>query len=108
LLADEDLNEEQRESVNTIRESGQLDTEIIDCSLGKLLNSVGSLMRPKATEKEIEFEIVENNGLPAQIRCDPTRLRQCLINLIGNAVKFTEKGHVYVNIDTGINVDVLR
>ena len=117
LLADEDLTEEQKADVNIIKESGknllalindildfskieagQLDVEIIDCSLAKVLNTVGSLMRPKVIEKGLEFEIVENNGLPAQIRSDPTRLQQCLINLIGNATKFTEEGHVYVNV----------
>ena len=117
ILVDEDLTDEQKQDVTIIRESGhnllrliddildfskieagQLDTEIIDCSLAKLLNSVGSLMRPKAIEKGLEFEIVESNGLPAQIRSDPTRLHQCLINLLGNAIKFTEKGHVYVNV----------
>ncbi|MBW8015546.1 MAG: response regulator [Planctomycetes bacterium] len=117
LLADEDLTDEQRESVNLIRQSsynlltlindildfskieaGQLNTEIIDCSLAKLLNSVASLMRPKAKEKGLEFEIVETNSLPAQIRSDPTRLHQCLINLIDNAVKFTEKGHVHLTV----------
>ena len=117
LLADEDLTEEQKQDVDIIRESGknllelindildfsrieagQLDIEIIDCSLGKLLDSVGSLMRPKATEKGLEFKIVESNGLPAQIRSDPTRLQQCLINLIDNAAKFTRQGHVYVNV----------
>jgi len=117
LLADEDLTDEQKESVTLIRESGhnllrlindildfskieagQLDTEIIDCSLGTLLNSIGSLMRPKAIEKGLEFEIVESNDLPAQIHSDPTRLNQCLINLIGNATKFTKEGHVYVNV----------
>ena len=117
LLIDGDLSDEQRESVNIIRESshnlltliddildfskieaGQLDIEIIDCSLAKLLNSVGSLMRPKAIEKGLEFEIVESNGLPAEIRSDPTRVQQCLINLINNAIKFTEKGRVCINV----------
>jgi CheY-like chemotaxis protein len=79
-------------------EAGQLRTEIIDCSLAGLLDSVGSLMRPRATEKGLEFEIVESNGLPAQIRSDPTRLQQCLINLIGNATKFTSQGYVHVNV----------
>jgi signal transduction histidine kinase/CheY-like chemotaxis protein len=117
LLIDEDLTDEQKQDVNIIRESGknllrlindildfsrieagQLDIEIIDCSLAGLLNSVGSLMRPKIMEKGLEFEIAESSGLPAQIRSDPTRLQQCLINLIGNATKFTHQGHVYVNV----------
>jgi len=117
LLADEDLTDEQKVEVNIIRESGknllalindildfsrieagQLSIEMIDCSLAELLNSVGSLMRPKVIEKGLEFKIAESNGLPAQIRSDPTRVQQCLINLIGNATKFTKKGHVYVNV----------
>ena len=117
ILADEDLSDEQSDHVKLIRDSsynllrlindildfskieaGQLDAEIIDCSLARLLNAIGSPTRPKAIEKGIEFEIVETNGLPEQIRTDPTRLHQCLINLITNAIKFTEKGHVYVNV----------
>jgi len=117
LLADEELTGQQRDYVNTIRKSGQnlvaliddildlskieagkLDVEILDCSLGKVLNSTESMMRPKAIEEGIDFEIVESKDLPAQIRTDPTRLLQCLINLVNNAVKFTEKGHVYLNV----------
>jgi PAS domain S-box-containing protein len=117
VLAGEQLANQQKEYVNVIRDAGQslltlindildfskieagkLDTEIINCSLGQLLNSVESLMRPKAQEKGLDFKIIEGNGLPAQIRTDPARVRQCLINLIGNAVKFTEKGHIYVKV----------
>jgi len=117
LLADEDLTVDQKRNVNIIRDSsdnllrlindildfskieaGQLNTEIIDCSLAKLLNTVESLMRPTAIEKGLEFEIIEDSDLPAQIRSDPSRLDQCLINLIGNALKFTEKGYVHVNV----------
>jgi len=117
LLADEDLTDAQKEGVNLIKESShnlltlindildfskieakQLDVEILDCSLGKILNSIESMLRPTIIEKGLEFKIVESDGLPAQIRSDPTRLQQCLINLIGNAIKFTKEGHVYVNI----------
>ena len=117
LLADEDLSSEQKQNVNIIRESGknllslindildfskieagQLITEIIDCSLVQLLSSVESLMRPRAIEKGLDFEIFGTSGLPTVIKTDPTRLRQCLINLIGNAVKFTEQGHIHVHV----------
>jgi len=117
ILADEELTDEQRESVNVIEESGQsllrliddildlskieanqLDIENTRCSLGQLLNSIESLMGPKATEKGLKFEVVESNGLPAQISTDPTRLLQCLVNLVGNSIKFTEKGHVYIRV----------
>lgn len=79
-------------------EAGQLTIEVIECSLTELLNSAGSLVRPKVIEKGLEFEIILGKKLPEHIFADPTRLRQCLINLVGNAVKFTEKGHVHVNV----------
>ena len=109
VLADEDLTDKQDEYVNLIRESshkllkllndildfskieaGKLETETVDCSLAQLLNSIESLTRPKAVEKGLEFDIIEADELPARIRTDPVRLHQCLINLIDNAVKFTE------------------
>ena len=117
LLINEPLSGEQKEKLNIIRDSGQhllllindildfskieageLDTEIINCSLGQLLNSIESMMRPKAKEKGIEFKVIENNGLPAQICTDPNRLHQCIVNLTGNAIKFTEQGHVYIKV----------
>jgi len=116
LLIEEDLTDEQKQYISIIRESGRsllwlindildlskieankLNTEIIDCSLGRLLNAVESLMRPRI-EEGVEFKIVKSSGLPAQIRSDPTRVKQCLINLIGNAFKFTKEGHVYLNV----------
>jgi len=117
VLAEQDLTDEQGRYVDIIRESsenilqlindildfsrieiGVLDVQISDCSLGCLLAVTESLMRPAAMEKKLKFEILQCGELPAQIRTDSARLRQCLINLIGNAIKFTEKGHVYVNV----------
>jgi len=117
ILADEDLTEQEREYVNIIRncgrellvliddildfsmiEANKLETEITSCSLGNLLNGIESLMQPKAVEKGLEFKVAESAGLPSQICTDPVRLRQCLINLVSNAIKFTEQGRVYVNV----------
>jgi PAS domain S-box-containing protein len=117
LLADEDLDDRQKESVNLIREAGhslldlindildfskieakQLEVEMVECSLGRILNFIESVMKLIAEKKSLDFEIIECDGLPERIRTDPTRLRQCLINLASNAVKFTEKGHVYVSV----------
>jgi len=117
LLADEDLTDEQAGYVNLVRDSSknlldlledildfskieakQLDIEMIECSLGRILSFIDSTITPHAEEKSLDFEIVEYDGLPERIRTDPARLRQCLINLANNAVKFTEKGHVYVNV----------
>jgi len=117
VLAEQDLTDEQGRYVDIIRESsenilqlindildfsrmeiGVLDVQISDCSLGCLLAVTESLMRPAAMEKKLKFEILQCGELPAQIRTDSARLRQCLINLTSNAIKFTEKGHVYVNV----------
>ena len=117
LLTDELLTREQKEMLNLIKnsgrhllslindildfskiEAGKLDIESIDCSVGELLNSIESMMKPRAKEKNIEFNIIESSSLPDQIHTDPTRLRQCLVNLVGNAIKFTEHGHVYIKV----------
>jgi PAS domain S-box-containing protein len=117
MLADEDLTDLQKEDVTIISESarsllnlindildfskieaGQLTVEITDCSLGKLLNSVESMMRPQAMQKSLDFMIVKHHDLPATIQSDPHRLQQCMINLINNALKFTEQGHVHVQV----------
>ena len=117
LLAEEDLTDEQRHHVGIIVESGKnllqlindildfskieagkLDIEITDCSLDQLLAVIESLLRPQAIEKGLDFRILQCSPLPEQIRTDPVRLRQCLINLVNNAIKFTDKGHVYINV----------
>ncbi len=117
VLSEEQLTQEQKYYVTIIRDSaknllqlindildfskieaGKLDIEIVSCSLEHLLAVTESLMRPLAIEKDLAFEILQCEDLPAQVRTAPVRLRQCLVNLISNAIKFTEKGHVYVNV----------
>ena len=79
-------------------EAGKLDIEIAECSLEELLKSVESLMRPQADRKDLAFQINQFEKLPSKIHTDFNRLRQCLINLVSNAIKFTKDGHVYVNV----------
>jgi glycerophosphoryl diester phosphodiesterase len=55
-------------------------------------------MTQQAESKSLDFKIITHGSLPERIHTDPARLRQCLINLTNNAIKFTEEGHVYVNI----------
>ncbi len=117
ILADEDLTEEQAGYVKLVRDSSknlldlindildfskieakELDIENVECSLGRILSFIDSTMTPQADKKSLDFKIVECNGLPERIHTDPARLRQCLINLANNAIKFTAKGHVYVNV----------
>ncbi len=117
LLLEEELTDQQRDYVNTICnssmhlrqviddildfskiEAGKLEVELEECSLRDLFAIIESMVHPLTTGKDLEFEIRENSGLPANIRTDQARVQQCLINLVNNAIKFTEKGHVYVNV----------
>ena len=117
FLADENLTDEQKGHIDIIQESGhnllkliddildfskieakQLKIEMLECSLGRILNFIESTMRLIVEKESLDFKIVECDGLPKRIRTDPARLRQCLINLVDNAIKFTEKGHVHLNI----------
>jgi len=117
VLGDEEMTEQQKDYVNLISqsaqhllelingmldfskmESGKLKTEMSDYSLAELFNSVSSLMLPAAEKKHLNFEIVRSNDLPEHIITDGGRLRQCLINLVGNAIKFTDKGSVTMEV----------
>ncbi len=79
-------------------EAGRLELNIADSSLDELLGNVESLMRPAALEKGLKFAILQCDDLPERILTDSDRVFQCLVNLAGNAIKFTEEGHVYVNV----------
>ena len=80
-------------------EARKMTVEIVDCSLPRLLTSIDLLMAPKANAKGLAFGVrMENLRPPDEIRTDPVRLRQCLINLVGNAMKFTEQGSVYLHV----------
>ncbi len=71
--------------------------ESIDTSLVDLLVEVESIMRPLAFGKGVALNVVLTTPVPERVTADPTRLRQILLNLVGNAVKFTECGRVTVN-----------
>ncbi len=75
-------------------ESGKLSLEQLEFPLGDLLQDVLALMQGRALEQGLEFGIDFLTPLPARILSDPTRLRQLLLNLVGNAIKFTEAGSV--------------
>ena len=79
-------------------ESGKLTVEKIPCALADLLVGMRAMMEPAALNKHLDFQILPEGRLPAEILADPLRLRQCLINLIGNAVKFTNQGHIYLRV----------
>ncbi len=75
-------------------EAGKLDTELIPCSPAQVVRDVISLMRIRADAKGLALATEYDGAIPEAILSDPTRLRQILINLAGNAVKFTETGDV--------------
>ncbi len=77
-------------------EAGKMTVESAPCSPIQLLADVESLMRVRAESKGLALEIECEGELPETIHSDPTRLRQILVNLVGNAVKFTEQGGVRV------------
>ncbi|MBI4601013.1 MAG: PAS domain S-box protein [Planctomycetes bacterium] len=77
-------------------ESGKLKVERIRCSPVQVLMDVASLMRPRASGKNLELDVVYASPIPETIETDPVRLRQILLNLVGNAIKFTEAGGVKV------------
>jgi signal transduction histidine kinase/DNA-binding response OmpR family regulator len=75
-------------------EAGEMVAEKINCSPCRIICDLTSVMRVKAGEKHLKLEMKIDGSIPQQIQSDPTRLRQILINLIGNAIKFTEAGWV--------------
>ena len=115
LLAETDLTPEQRDFVETIQlsgeallavindildyskiESGKLELEENVFDLHQLVEDAVELMSAKAAEKNLELLCLIEPDLPLCVKGDPIRLRQILVNLIGNAMKFTEKGEVFV------------
>jgi TMAO reductase system sensor TorS len=79
-------------------EAGKLDVESVDFELKRLAEGVTALLESRASEKGIGFEATVDPGLPPYFKGDPGRLRQILLNLMGNAIKFTEKGFVALRI----------
>lgn len=122
LLADSPLDEEQQSYTDIIRESSnallQILNEILDFSkieagkmvlsddpiqIHSILGGVVELFSAKAAEKDLELCIHISPDIPDMIRGDEGRLRQVLINLVGNAIKFTETGRVSVSVQLAMD-----
>ncbi|MBP7933029.1 MAG: response regulator [Phycisphaerae bacterium] len=82
-------------------EAGKLEIERIACSPRQILSEVATLFRGAAEAKQLNLKIESLGPIPDKIRCDPTRLRQILQNMVGNAVKFTASGSVGVLVSEG-------
>ncbi|MCW2246141.1 PAS domain S-box-containing protein [Azospirillum fermentarium] len=132
LLLDTTLTEEQHQYADAIRESaealltnindildiskleaGRIELEAIDFTLEDVVDGAVAILAPKAREKNLDIGALVAPAARGRFHGDPTRLRQVLINLIGNAVKFTETGHVAVEVtadappgDTPVTVQV--
>ncbi len=117
LLVDTRLNREQRDIVGTIHacartllslvndvldiskiEAGKVTIERTDFDLHFLINSTCKMLAPQAYEKNLYFNTFIDPAAPVLVRADQQHLRQVLINLIGNAIKFTERGGIEVRV----------
>ncbi len=117
LLSKTSLTEQQYDYVNTIRssgsnlltiindildfskiESGKFNIENISFSLDDVMDEIITMFAPMAYQKDLELIYHPSVRMPEKIMGDPSRIRQILINLISNAVKFTQNGHVIIRI----------
>jgi len=86
-------------------ESGKLDITLTRCNIVDIIEDVIDLLAPTAYEKNIELFYHLDPDVPHIIESDPVRIRQVLLNLVGNAVKFTLSGYVFLNIESILRND---
>lgn len=117
LLLDTTLDAHQRELANTVRSSGQalltivndildfskveagkLEIEVIDFDLRTMVDHVVDLLAEKAYGKGLELVCLVSADVPHTLQGDPGRIRQVLTNIVGNAVKFTQRGEVVIHV----------
>jgi two-component system, sensor histidine kinase len=117
LLMNADLPAKEREYVAGIRasgrhllvlindildfsriEAGKLDLETIDFGIPEVMEQVRSLLAPQAAERGLDLGFELDPDLPPMLRGDPTRLKQVLVNLVGNGLKFTHRGGVTIAV----------
>ncbi len=79
-------------------EAGKMTVERVPCTPALLLEDVETLMRVRAESKKLTFQVESEGLVPTSIVSDPTRIRQVLVNLIGNSIKFTNSGQVSVQM----------
>ena len=118
LASDSVLNDEQRDCLNTAKESanalldilndildiskveaGEFDLETVDFDLRMLVEGVAKILANRASQRELEFKWSIDSKVSCSLRGDPGRLRQILMNLGSNAIKFTEEGWVIIHVE---------
>jgi two-component system sensor histidine kinase/response regulator len=119
LVLDSDLNDEQRENLEIVKtssqsllqiindildfskiEAGKLELASTEFSLGKALHDTVKSLSVRAHEKHLELACRVAPGTPDALIGDPLRLRQVLVNLVGNAIKFTQQGEIVVSAES--------
>ena len=124
LILDTELTQEQRRALELVRSSSEallmilndildyskieadhLELEAIPFDVSKVVHATASLLAVRARERHLELLAEVTPEVPRAVRGDPTRLRQVLMNLIGNAIKFTEQGEVVVSVTTALAAD---
>jgi two-component system sensor kinase len=86
-------------------EAGKLELEIIEMSVEEVAADAAQLLAVQAFQKGIELVFRSSPAVPSSVLGDPCRLRQVLVNLLGNAIKFTQQGEVYLQVDLDHNED---
>ena len=122
LLLQSELTPEQREFAEAIRasgesllaivndildfskiEAGKLELESVDFDLPSLLNEVSSLVRARVAEKNLAYHVYVDGVIPPRLHGAKLRLKQVLLNLVANAVKFTQRGSVSITVRPVLN-----
>jgi len=80
-------------------EAGKLDMESIPFSFAKVIDSLTIAVGPKVEQKELELLVSLSPGLPSELVGDPLRLGQVLLNLVSNAIKFTDTGEIFIGVE---------
>jgi two-component system sensor histidine kinase/response regulator len=124
LALDTDLTAEQREFLGMVKESadslltiindildfsrieaGKFILDVIEFDLDDCLANIVKTFAPRAHQKGLELAFQIQSDVPRRLLGDPSRLRQIIVNLIGNAIKFTERGEVVLRVETGKHAD---
>jgi CheY-like chemotaxis protein len=125
LLLDTELSAEQRSYAETVRasgahllslingildfakiEAGKLELETLDFDLRSLLEDTTEMLAPPVRKKGLAFACRVDPAVPARLRGDPGRLRQILVNLAGNAIKFTARGEIAIHVAVESETDL--